>query len=208
MCLHCLAGFHDECENPKQSGGIWSCCCSPEVELVSEVRGPIKEDKDVTDIESTGRKRAALAYPIADGATCEWAGLRYAGGGVVSIIGCNGNPASDRHHGPDKSTLNNSAGNVHRICSTCHNRWHTCNDKYYGDRPKDGSAYIPTQGSYKEHDSSTRADLKEILDNEIQWRTTRRKSGESSAGHETSDTSTEQETEDSKIFEEEGKEVL
>ena len=177
-CLHCEVGFHQECEKPIETEliitdipmKVWSCCCPPESELVSSVRGgPVKEDDEVTDIESTGRKRAAVAYPIANGAICEWANLKNAGGGIVSIIGCNNNSASDRHHGPDKSTLNNSSGNVHRICATCHNRWHTCNDKYYGNRPKDGSAYLPIQRPFKEHDSETRATLKEILDNEIQW---------------------------------------
>jgi len=36
-----------------------------------------------------------------------------------------------RHHGPDKNTLNNEKGNVHRICHSCHNRWHTLNDEDY-----------------------------------------------------------------------------
>lgn len=171
MCLHCAAGFHDECESPTASANIWLCCCPPETELVSSVRGgPTKEDDEVTDVESTGRKRAAIAYPIEVGKTvCEWKGLKFAGGGINPIIGCHGNLASDRHHGPDKSTLNNSAGNVHRICATDHNRWHTKNDEYYGDRPPNGQPFLPREGTYKEHDSETKATLKEILNNEVSW---------------------------------------
>lgn len=171
MCLHCAAGFHDECESPTASANIWSCCCPPETELVSSVRGgPTKEDDEVTDVESTGRKRAANAYPIEPGKTvCEWKGLKFAGGGVNPIIGCHNNLATDRHHGPDKSTLNNSEGNVHRICATDHNRWHTKNDDYYGDRPPNGQPFLPREGTYKEHDSETKATLKEILENEVSW---------------------------------------
>lgn len=185
-CLSCLAGFHYECENPTESGGVWSCCC-PDETIVSSVRGgPTKENDEVTDVESTGRKRAAIAYPISPGQVCEWAKLRFAGGGVNPIIGCNGNLATDRHHGPDKSTLNNSGGNVHRICATCHNRWHTRNDEHYGDRPPNGAPFVPLSGTCKEHDASTQATLKEIFDNEIEW--TLRKAKQRTAGDEASNT--------------------
>jgi hypothetical protein len=171
MCLSCLAGFHYECEQPEEvSDALWACCCPPD-KLESEVRGPIKDNDAVTDVESTGRKRAAVAYPIEPGSTiCEWAKLKFAGGGVNPIIGCNGNFATNRHHGPDKSTLNNERGNVHRICPTCHNRWHTVNDEHYGDRPPNGNPFLPLTGSCKGHDGETQASVEEIFNNEMSWR--------------------------------------
>lgn len=54
-----------------------------------------------------------------------------AGGGKIPIVGCLDGMQQARHHGPDKNTLNNERGNVHRICHTCHNRWHTLNDPDY-----------------------------------------------------------------------------
>lgn len=173
VCISCAAGFHSECEQPEEhaSLGVWACCC-PVDEVNIERGGPTKENHEVTDVESTGRKRAAVAYPIEPGVTiCEWAKLKFAGGGVSPIIGCNGNHATDRHHGPDKSTLNNSGGNVHRICSPCHNRWHTRNDEHYGDRPPNGNPFLPLTGSCKEHDRETAATVEEIFDNEMYWRT-------------------------------------
>lgn len=53
------------------------------------------------------------------------------GGGTMPIVGCLDGKQQARHHGPDKNTLNNERGNVHRICHTCHNRWHTLNDPDY-----------------------------------------------------------------------------
>lgn len=92
-----------------------------------------------SDPSSTGRKRVAKMYPIPAGYVCEWARKKNCGGGIVPIIGCLGNPATDLHHGPDKNTLNNekvTAGigineNVHLICSSCHNAWHAANDPFY-----------------------------------------------------------------------------
>lgn len=171
-CIYCIAGFHDECEQPVEREGIW-VCCDPINSLVSSVRGgPTKPDEEVTDVESTGRKRAAIAYPIEPGKTkCEWRGLRFAGGGVNPIIGCLDNLATNRHHGPDKSTLNNGGGNVHRICATCHNRWHTVNDDHYGDRPPNGAPFIPLSEPCKEHDPKSRASDQQIFENEVYWGT-------------------------------------
>lgn len=88
---------------------------------------------------TTGRKRAAQMYPISGGQVCEWAMQKNCGGGVVPVLGCMGNPASEIHHGPDKNTLNNEkvsraigdSENVHVICSECHNAWHGVNDPMY-----------------------------------------------------------------------------
>lgn len=90
---------------------------------------------DYADPISTGRKEAAKKFPINPGKVCEWAWLRYAGGGVEAIVGCPGHPAEAIHHGPDKNTMHNVETNIHRICAECHNRWHGANDKYYGERP-------------------------------------------------------------------------
>lgn len=100
-------------------------------EVEEEARHTYKDDSSLRDQQSTGRKRAARWYPIDDTKLCEWAGQTNCGGGQHPITGCVGNLQSARHHGPDKNTLNNEAGNVHRICPTCHNRWHTLNDEGY-----------------------------------------------------------------------------
>ena len=67
-----------------------------------EIGRPKKDKSSIKDLQSTGRKRAAELWPITDGMACEWKGLLNAGGGIEPIIGCIGNPATDRHHGPDK----------------------------------------------------------------------------------------------------------
>lgn len=90
-----------------------------------------KDDSSLKDQQSTGRKRAARWYPLDDTKLCEWAMKSNVGGGPHPITGCLTNLQQARHHGPDKNTLNNDKGNVHRICHTCHNRWHTLNDEDY-----------------------------------------------------------------------------
>lgn len=113
--------------------------------------------------------------------TCEWAGLRYAGGGVEPIVGCAGNTIEevktgptrgDRHHGPDKNVLNNSPDNVHRICTFCHNRWHAANDRYYTEpRPSADQPWLPSSahGECQPHDRATKATPEEIEENEKYW---------------------------------------
>lgn len=140
-------------------------------ELIGESRGrgrPPKQDHELEDPISAGRKRAAAKVKIKAGTTCEWAFLKYAGGGVNPILGCTGYSASALHHGPDKSTLNNTRPedvgtsepyNLHAICVWCHNRWHVANDKSYGngvaeDRPLDNSEWVP-DAEFKLHDPVT-----------------------------------------------------
>lgn len=94
-----------------------------------------KADRALKDQQSTGRKRAAKLYPLAREENCEWRGKIRQGGGNKPIQGCTDGLQQSRHHGPDKNTLNNAEGNVHRICHGCHNRWHSGND----------SSYIPGQ---------------------------------------------------------------
>ena len=143
-----------------------------------DVGRPMSEPSDITDITSTGRKRAAMMYPIFKNMKCEWAGLKFAGGGVEPIIGCAGNiiqpnkgpDKGDRHHGPDKNVINNSPQNVHRICSKCHNRWHAKNNKYYGERPPADEPYEPLpEYGWQQHDMDTQATEEEIEKNESWW---------------------------------------
>lgn len=90
-----------------------------------------KLDSELKDQQSTGRKRAAKLYPLDTDAPCEWQRQKNCGGGNNPITGCANGTQKARHHGPDKNTLNNERGNVHRICPTCHNRWHAANDSGY-----------------------------------------------------------------------------
>ena len=125
------------------------------------------------DVTSTGRKRAAVAAPLDRDAPCEWAYLAKAGGGVVPIVGCLGNnKQTDRHHGPDKSTLNNEVGvNLHRICSMCHNRWHAANDEFYGERPPAGEPFVPKDREILPHDPETRATPEDFQQAALFWAT-------------------------------------
>ena len=150
-CLPCIRGLHGACRGP--------CDCSHAlvgygnadtneassdegyqgevVEGVTTTRSRrLKLDDSLKDQQSTGRKRAARMYPLDRSGDCEWLGKSNCGGGPHPILGCglNGIPAGKqraRHHGPDKNTLNNDESNVHRICHSCHNRWHAANDPDY-----------------------------------------------------------------------------
>ena len=181
MCPACAAGEYAECYNPgiMREGEIeWIIPCAVEFFTTSvgkesrSVGRPMSDPAAVTDPRSTGRKRAAMLAPILTGQVCAWAGLRHAGGGVVPILGCNGHALienkggdskqglwqGDRHHGPDKNTLNNSVGmNLHSICVDCHHRWHSLNDPYYDESGRPGAEYpfIPVEPYYL-HDPITK----------------------------------------------------
>jgi len=135
-----------------------------------------KDDDELKDQTSTGRKRARaiIQAELASGALyedmeCEWSGLKFAGGGAVPIVGCNGTlitfekgnggRTANIQHGPDKSTLNNDRDtNLHVICTNCHNHWHALNDPYYSDvRPEGGRPFIPLSGNTIPHDRETKA---------------------------------------------------
>lgn len=176
-CPPCSRSMHPFCVNPGEN----SCCCNSNVDTSEgDTNGNMaveddtedwrrkssrgnsrsfgKRDESLRDQQSTGRKRAAVAYPLNRDAPCEWQGLRFAGGGDFPIVGCISGLQQARHHGPDKNTLNNDEGNVWRICVFCHNRWHTLNDATY----KWGSIYTP-------HDPDTKATDQELIDNEMFW---------------------------------------
>lgn len=154
VCLACKTSFHDECQTMWEENLAVDqfCCCEGLFSLDGSLsdEGPkdvlqpeayfegytgSKDLSDYADPISTGRKEAVKKFPIKAGMVCEWAWLQYAGGGVKPIIGCPGHPAEAVHHGPDKNTMCNIEGNVHRICAECHNRWHAANDPFYGERP-------------------------------------------------------------------------
>lgn len=90
-----------------------------------------KRNDSLKDPHSTGRKRAAVLFPLEPDESCEWKGKAFCGGGKFPIIGCIAGKQEHRHHGPDKNTLNNSRKNVHLICDDCHNIWHSQNDPSY-----------------------------------------------------------------------------
>jgi hypothetical protein len=145
QCVAHLLGLDWECRDPEcqteEDDGSSEPTVSDPV-LVSgdlesdqiqeeEERRTYKDPSTYRDQQSTGRKQAARWFPLDENALCEWAGKKNCGGGKYPITGCVANLQQARHHGPDKNTLNNEKGNVHRICHTCHNRWHTLNDEGY-----------------------------------------------------------------------------
>lgn len=143
-CIACGRGFHIECYN----GGCEICHVDNDQiqKAIFKVAGgmgaPIKNPENVRDRQSTGRKRAALLYPIFKDRPCEWQGQKNCGGGTP-IIGCIDGTQVDCHHGPVKDTLRNEPGNVHRICKHCHNRWHTVNDPIYDETEYDKTVHSP-----------------------------------------------------------------
>jgi hypothetical protein len=116
-----------------------------------------KNDTVLRDQQSTGRKRAAEMYPLYPEEACEWRGKKNNGGGEHTITGCIDGKQQARHHGPDKNTLNNDEGNVHRICHNCHNRWHTLNDPNY------------VWGSVYNSHSPVAASPAELLEGQMYW---------------------------------------
>lgn len=148
--------------------GIPGCDCdtkSPVAvlkDIVEEIEGepkklgrPAKPDDEIG--KSAGRKRAghAIEEKLRNRNLCEWAGKANAGGGKHPIVGCINNKATHVHHGPDKDTSNNNPGNIHNICTTDHNRWHSANDSDYDGNiphePRDATAeelLLALHGSY------------------------------------------------------------
>jgi hypothetical protein len=151
-----------------------------------------REDELIRDQTSTGRKRAVKVLEalgrLKDGGYCEWAGLSRAGGGAQPIVGCDGNIVRLQksragledneftmavHHGPDKSTLDNSPSNLHAICTPCHVHWHAVNDPLYPkERPLKGFPYVPTSGLCLPHDPISRATDEERELSDRYWKLT------------------------------------
>lgn len=134
-CLDCNRGFCEICLGGgcdcKHNGTTESVGTS---EAVSDTKSEgtdskvalkrirrTKLDASLRDQQSTGRKRAARLYPLDRTESCEWRLKKGMGGGDRPVDGCVSGLQQARHHGPDKNTLNNDEGNVHRICHSCHN---------------------------------------------------------------------------------------
>ena len=173
-CIACQSSNHWECFSPVIQDDLNVCCCGPDLITNEPAKrgGPVKAAEDMVDPKSTGRKRAALVKPIEEGMECEWAHLARAGGGVIPIVGCAGNEAKHIHHGPDKDTTNNDPEtNLWRVCTNCHNRWHTLNDPYYGTRPPAGTPFVPVTGINHPHDPETTVDHMVMFNHELWWTT-------------------------------------
>lgn len=192
-CVYCNIEFHELCPICQEDG---NCCCNGEgykpdlvfAGLDTRKKRSRLDGSMLNDPTSTGRHRAAVRIPeeyFATDPICSWTGLAAAGGGVRPIIGCLGNVATDRHHGPDKSVLNNDDDleyfgvNLHAICRWCHARWHAQNDPYYkppgwkkgdGDgRPENGAPWLPVGHECLAHDPDTKADINLIKLHEKWW---------------------------------------
>ena len=132
-CPSCIRGFHWECDNCDE--------CHTVAESPLEINDEREEkkttgrgnalDSNLKTPNATGRMRAAQLYPLDRTQPCEWRGKENCGGGKHPIKGCVGGLQLNRHHGPDKSPLNNDPDNVSRICTQCHSDWHRANDKDY-----------------------------------------------------------------------------
>lgn len=173
VCLNCFVGYPPEyCELEKASGCLIEVVPNGTISFGGD-NDESNGAKEYVDAVSTGRKRAARLYPISPGQVCAWAWNKDCGGGIEPIIGCTGRPASNIHHGPDKSTLNNDESNISVICTFCHNRWHAANDKYYAlPRPEGELPWIPTKGIPEGTEviplsRKTKATKQEILLNEM-----------------------------------------
>lgn len=193
-CWACIVGLYEECWNPtpgSRPGWIIPCGALAEGSKEEVKKGPSHRFLDPDELSndtSAGRKRAAAMNPILAGMTCEWAGLKFAGGGALPILGCRGNTIAQvkstedakaagadevghLHHGPDKAVLNNSPGvNLHRVCSRCHNRWHAINDPLYPEqRPDVNRTFLPRVPFY-DHDPMSAYTDDEFEASEAWWR--------------------------------------
>lgn len=131
-CISCARGLCFECHDNETS------CCLEDIQTKSTpkpVGAPWKPDSEIKDPRSTMRKRAQKILKevrgIEIGSPCEWRGLADVGGGRHPIVGCRDGVVSHIHHGPDKDWYHNTPDNLNGICHTCHNRWHSRNDKCY-----------------------------------------------------------------------------
>jgi hypothetical protein len=173
-CVNCASGMHEWFCLWHEEGGCKENETSETFGAELSIEVPITEsteEKVLRDPVSAGRKRAAVMYAIKAGQVCEWAWSKNCGGGIEPIVGCTGRPASNIHHGPDKSTLNNVPDNISVICTFCHNRWHVANDKYYNEpRPPENNEWLPIKFPDKEIiplSAKVKATKQEILINEM-----------------------------------------
>lgn len=202
-CMACTVGLFEECHNPEVLENGWIIPCAVRFAVIDddkpvkrkgEMGRPLADPGDIKDPLSTGRKRAAVVMPIMTGMVCQWAGLKWAGGGAHPIVGCRGNTLAEvkkhadlpegidsrgeRHHGPNKAVLDNSPGlNLHGICSECHHRWHELNDPTYeGERREAEFEWLPAEPYYP-HDPFTKADEIEQAASDEFWATDKNNRG-------------------------------
>lgn len=148
-CTPCGRGFHHECLKGCKK-------CHPKVktdsvvEVISKPTTRKSKVDGLKDEKSTGRKRAAILYPIDKEAPCEWQGKKNCGGGRRPIVGCLTGKQQHRHHGPVKKTTRNEEGNVHRICTDCHVHWHELNDLVYDEQQFNSLPHDPVAASEEE----------------------------------------------------------
>ena len=157
-CKACGRGFHRECRRGCKK-------CHPDIkddpgvvdrkddaaEHEQEDSPRVPKKSNLKDPESTGRKRAAVLYPISNrDDPCEWRGKKNCGGGLRPVIGCYDGNQQHRHHGPVKRTVRNELGNVHRICDDCHVHWHELNDLIYDEAKYDILPHAPVEASDEE----------------------------------------------------------
>lgn len=161
-CTSCGRGFHSECDIGCKECHEEGERLANSIREIGVKRRPLLPDHLVTDVISTGRKRAASMYKIDNTLPCEWRGLKNCGGGIP-IYGCINGFMQDIHHGPDKNTLNNERENIHLICKKCHKRWHFTNDSVYVREE-----YVLTK---HEPEEATREELYQY---ELKWITTPR----------------------------------
>lgn len=170
-CPECGRGFHWECElgcqlchigQEEKLRELKNTSTSPNYHSGRSQDGaPIKDPENVRDRLSTGRKRAAVDYPIFEHRPCEWQGKKNCGGGTP-VVGCMDGKQRDRHHGPIKDPLENTPGNVHRICSPCHHHWHAVNDPIYNEY----------EWAKTKHDPQPATEL-ELVANKVFWESKR-----------------------------------
>ena len=147
-CISCGRGIIGECDcaTGEESLNETTDDSSPVADFKRAPGRPQKENAELIDPSSTGRKRAAQLYPLDPEAWCEWKDRANCGGGKYPILGCSNGKQRNIHHGPDKETTNNSRHNIHLICPDCHNRWHAAND---GDHDKN-IPHAPRDASFVE----------------------------------------------------------
>jgi hypothetical protein len=130
-CFHAAREFFDECEKYPECGCVPHGIQAVTDEVKQSNNLGQKDDNAVIDPKSTGRKRAAKMFPLNRSEPCEWQRKRFKLADDSFFVGCSTGLQQNIHHGPNKDTLVNEPGNVWRICSTCHNRWHALIDPSY-----------------------------------------------------------------------------
>lgn len=182
ICRDCLLGQHDKCANTYLDYHYCTCehtstlvdvqaplsaigaalidpadalSGTSDDELGNRFKRRLKDEGSLKDIQSTGRKRAAVLYPLKDEngrpIPCDFAGRRNVLPNFmqVQIDGCGTRQgtvagiAQARHH-HNYTVTDNERSNVGLLCHSCHNLLHSKNDPFkdqiyeriYGFKPE------------------------------------------------------------------------